>query len=279
MGKFADYILREKIHETRHSIIYRGHKENESQPFIIKLLKTIYPTPSEIARFKQEYELIKNLDLEGVIKTFDIIKYDDRFALILEDFNGVSLKSLLDEKKKFDLKSFLGISVKIAETLGKIHLKGIAHRDIKPHNILINPITEAVKITDFGISAILTHENQEIYNPDFITGTLAYMSPEQTGRMNRTVDYRTDLYSFGVTLYEMLTGSLPFKSYDHDPMELIHSHIAVMPETPFMKNSGIPLVISVMIMRLLAKTPEERYQNGFGVMADIRECSRQLEVK
>jgi len=279
MGKFADYILREKIHETRHSIIYRGHKENESQPFIIKLLKTIYPTPSEIARFKQEYELIKNLDLEGVIKTFDIINYDNRFALILEDFNGVSLKSLLDEKKKFDLKSFLGISVKIAETLGKIHLKGIAHRDIKPHNILINPITEAVKITDFGISAILTHENQEIYNPDFITGTLAYMSPEQTGRMNRTVDYRTDLYSFGVTLYEMLTGSLPFKSYDHDPMELIHSHIAVMPDTPFMKNSGIPLVISNMIMRLLAKTPEERYQNGFGVMADIRECSRQLEVK
>ena len=116
-------------------------------------------------------------------------------------------------------------------------MKGVIHRDIKPHNILINPKTEEVKITDFGISAILTHENDEIYNPDFIIGTLAYMSPEQTGRMNRTVDYRTDLYSFGVTLYEMLTGSLPFKS--HDPMELIHSHIAIMPEPPAKLDPGI----------------------------------------
>ena len=237
MEKFADYILREKIHETRNSIIYRGHKENESQPFIIKLLKPKYPTPSEIARFRQEYELIKSLDLEGVIKTFDIISHDDGFALILEDFDGVSIKSLLDEKKRFDLKSFLKISAKIAETLGNIHEKEVIHRDIKPHNILINPITEAVKITDFGISAILTHENDEIYNPDFIAGTLAYMSPEQTGRMNRTVDYRTDLYSFGVTLYEMLTGGLPFKSHDNDPMELIHSHIAIMPEPPAMLDS------------------------------------------
>ncbi len=279
MEKFADYILREKIHETKNSIIYRGHKENEAQQCIIKLLRTKYPTPSEIARFRQEYDLIKDLDLKGVIKTFDIIIHGDGFALILEDFDGVSIKSLLDEKEKFDLKSFLAISAKIAEALGHIHEKEIVHKDIKPHNILINPTTQVVKITDFGISTVLTHENDEVYNPDFITGTLAYMSPEQTGRMNRTVDYRTDFYSFGITMYEMLTGSLPFKSQDHDPIELIHSHIAVMPEPPMSIYPDIPEVLSDMVMRLLAKAPEERYQNGFGIMADINECIKQFEEK
>ncbi|MBN1365669.1 MAG: diguanylate cyclase [Syntrophaceae bacterium] len=277
MEKFADYILREQIHETRSSVIYRGNKENESRSFVIKLLKTMYPTPSEIAQFKQEYELIKSLDMEGVVKTFEIVNYDKRFALVLEDFNGVSIKSLLDKRERFDLKSFLEISSKIAETLGQIHIKEVAHRDIKPHNILINKSTGAVKITDFGISAILTHENSEVYNPDFIVGTLAYMSPEQTGRMNRTVDYRTDLYSFGVTLYEMLTGSLPFRS--RDPMDLIHSHIAIMPEPPVRHDPDIPRAISDIVMRLLAKTPEERYQNGFGVLEDIRECSAQFVQK
>jgi PAS domain S-box-containing protein len=275
--KLGNYILREKILEIRNSIIYRGHKENESRPVIIKLLKAIHPTPSEIARFRQEYELIKSCDVKGVIKTFDIINYDEGFALILEDFDGVSLKSILDNKKKFDLKSFLEISAKIAETLGSLHLKGVIHRDIKPHNILINPATEDVKITDFGISAILTRENDEVYNPDFIIGTLAYMSPEQTGRMNRTVDYRTDLYSLGVTLYEIITGTRPFKS--HDPMELIHSHIAIMPESPDVLHSNIPGIISDIIMRLLAKNPEERYQNSFGLEADLRECLKQLEEK
>jgi diguanylate cyclase (GGDEF)-like protein len=274
MEKFGNYILQEKIHETRNSIIYRGHKENESQSFIVKQLKTKYPTPSEIARFRQEYELIKSLDLEGVIKTFDIISPDDGFALILEDFDGVSIKSLMDNNKRFDIKSFLEISAKIAETLGNLHLKDVIHLDIKPHNVLINPITEDVKITDFGISAILTHENDEVYNPDFIAGTLAYMSPEQTGRMNRAVDYRTDLYSFGVTLYEILTGNMPFKS--QDPMELIHSHLAVMPESPARIDHGIPVVISDIIMKLLSKNPEGRYQNSFGLMADIEECLRQI---
>ena len=132
-----------------------------------------------------------------------------------------------------------------------------------------------MKITDFGISAILTHENDEVYNPDFIAGTLAYMSPEQTGRMNRAVDYRTDLYSFGVTLYEILTGTMPFKS--QDPMELIHSHLAVMPESPAGFDHGIPVVISDIIMKLLSKNPEERYQNSLGLMADIEECLRQIE--
>jgi diguanylate cyclase (GGDEF)-like protein len=275
MEKFANYILREKIDQSRRSIVYRGNKDGDTRSYVIKVLKTKDPSPSEIARFKQEYELIRSLDLEGVIKTLDIISQGGDFALILEDFDGVSLKSILDQKERFNLKSFLRLSAKIAEILGNLHKKWVVHRDIKPHNIFIHQKTGVVKITNFGISALLTHENDEIYNPDFIAETLAYMSPEQTGRMNRTVDYRTDLYSLGITLYEILTGEKPFDV--RDPMELIHSHIAVIPKPPARLDSNIPPVISDMIMKLLSKNPEERYQNSLGLLADLEECSRRLD--
>lgn len=275
MEKIGDYVLQEKIRETGKEIIYRGHKKNESKSLIIKLLMTVSATSTEIARFRQEYDLIKNLDVKGIIKTFDVIKHENVFTIIEEDSEYIPIKNYLDKKEKFDLKSFLKISSNLAETLGSIHAQGVIHRDIKPGNILINPATEDVKITDFGISAILTHENDEIYHPDFIRGTLAYMSPEQTGRMNRSVDYRTDFYSLGITLYEFITGILPFQS--RDPLELIHAHLAIMPEPPVRLDSSIPAVLSDIIMRLLAKNPEERYQNGFGLEADFKECIRQWD--
>ncbi len=276
MEKFANYVLQEKIHETRNSIIYRGHKENESQPFIIKLLKTVYPTPSEIARFKQEYNLVKKLDIKNIIKIIDLVEDNNKYAIIEEDFGGVSLKDML-KTKPLGLKSFLQISSKVSETLGLIHKNNIIHLDIKPDNILINSELSEVKISDFGISAILTHANDELYNPDVIEGTLSYMSPEQTGRMNRGVDYRTDMYSLGATFYEMLTGEVPFKS--KDPMELIHSHIARQPSSPSDLNTSIPMVLSAIILKLLSKNPEERYQNCLGLMADIDECLNQLTEK
>ncbi|HNY95163.1 MAG TPA: AAA family ATPase, partial [Flexilinea sp.] len=161
--------------------------------------------------------------------------------------------------------------------MGLIHKNNIIHLDIKPDNILINEERGDVKIADFGISAVLTHANDELYNPDVIEGTLSYMSPEQTGRMNRGVDYRTDIYSLGATLYEMLTGEVPFKS--KDPMELIHSHIARQPLPPHRINSSIPQVLSSIVMKLLSKNPEERYQNCMGLMADIDECLNQLNQK
>jgi predicted ATPase/serine phosphatase RsbU (regulator of sigma subunit)/tRNA A-37 threonylcarbamoyl transferase component Bud32 len=276
MEKLKDYFLQEKINETRHSIVYRGKKENQTQTVIIKVLKTRYPSPSEIARFKQEYRLVRNLTMDGIIRTYDLVEHADTYAIIEEDFNGVSLKELVKSKKP-DLNSYLQIAIKISETLGILHKNNIIHLDIKPDNILINTERGTVKITDFGISTTLTHSNDEIYNPDVIRGTLSYMSPEQTGRMNRTVDYRTDLYSFGITLYEMFTGEVPFKSTD--PMELIHSHIARMPSPPKDMDPSIPAVISRIIIKLISKTPEERYQNGFGIMADLQQCLELINDK
>ncbi len=276
MEKFSNYILQEKIHETRNSIIYRGHQENETQPLIIKLLKTACPTPSEIARFKQEYSLVRQLNIENIIKIYDLVEHDNQYAIIEEDFGGQSVKETL-RTGKLDLESFLKISSKVSETLGYIHKNNVIHLDIKPDNILINPEKGEVKITDFGISAVLTHANDELYNSDVIEGTLSYMSPEQTGRMNRGVDYRTDIYSLGATFYEMLTGEVPFKS--NDPMELIHSHIARQPLSPSILNASIPPVLDAITLKLLSKNPEERYQNCLGLMADLDECLKQLQEK
>ncbi len=276
MEKFSEYTLQEKIHETRNSIIYRGKKENEANTVIIKVLKTKYPTPSEVARFKQEYSLVKNLNVDGIIKTYDLVKYHDAYAIIEEDFDGISLKELI-KTKKINIIAFLQIALKLSDSLGILHKNNIIHLDIKPDNILINLKEGKVKITDFGISTVLTHSNDEIYNPDVIQGTLYYMSPEQTGRMNRSVDYRTDLYSLGIAFYEMLTGEVPFKS--KDPMEIIHSHIARQPRPPKELNPAVPAVISDIIMKLLSKTPEERYQNSLGLKEDISACLNQIHQK
>lgn len=276
MEMIQEYEILEKISDTRNSIVYRGRKPGEKNTVIIKTLKMRNPAPSEIAMFKQEYEIIKNIELEGVVKTYGLIDDDDRFALVLEDFDGVSLKSILNKKKIFEIKHFLDIALKITNTLGELHKRDIIHKDIKPNNILINTNSGQVKITDFGIASILTRENSEIYYSDVIQGTLTYMSPEQTGRMNRIVDYRTDLYSLGVTFYEMITGTVPFDSTD--PLEIIHSHIAKKPTPPVELDPGIPQVLSDLIMMLLSKNAENRYQNSFGILADLEECMKRLKA-
>lgn len=259
----------EKIAETRGAIVYRGEREDGS-PVIIKTLKTQLPGPSEIARFKHEYETIKRIDHGGVIKIHDIIYDQDIISLILEDFNGVSIEKILKNNKKIDVRTFLNIAIQLADTLGGLHDMNIIHKDVKPHNILMNRETSRVKLTDFGISTILTHENDEISHSDIIRGTLAYMSPEQTGRMNRSLDYRTDLYSLGITFYEILTGSVPFLA--ETPLELIHAHMAIPPETPGKRNPEIPEMISAIILKLLAKNAEGRYQSSFGLKADLEKC-------
>ncbi|MCP4135188.1 MAG: serine/threonine-protein kinase PknK, partial [bacterium] len=281
MKKIPGYEILEKLDDTRKTSVFRGRKlPHDADTVIIKILNTGYSTVSEIARFKQEYEILRNLHIEGVRQTCDVVENDDEIALILEDFDAVSLQEYIRERKP-ELKEFLEIGITLSHILGELHKNNIVHKDIKPRNILINKKTRNLKIADFGIAAELTGEHEEIYDKKIVEGTLVYMSPEQTGRMNRAVDYRTDLYSLGITFYEMLTGTVPFKSKwsgsSADPLEIIHQHIAKKPVPPEEADPGIPAMIWTIVMKLLSKTAEERYQNGFGLKADLEECKARLE--
>lgn len=271
--KIGDFVIRDKIRETINSIVFHGKTSQSGEPVIIKLLKTRYPSQSELVRFKQEYDVIKNLDIEGVIKVIALVEENNLIAIIEEDIQGIAMKDVI-KTKSLDLPRFLEIAVKLAEILGNLHSNNIVHMDIKPANILMSMNDNGIKITDFGISALLTHASKELYNPDVILGTLAYISPEQTGRMNRGLDYRTDLYSLGVTFYEMLTGKLPYST--NDPMELIHSHLARKPVAPHKLNAGIPGQVSRIILKLMAKTTDERYQNSFTLMKDLNICREMI---
>ncbi len=274
MDKIQNYTILKILSETGNSKVYRARWNDDDRLYIIKKLIKKSSSQVDTARFRQEYEIIRSIDYDGIIKVFDCLDLEHGIALVLEDFDGITLKSVI-RSATFTLKTFIVMAIKLAETVGHIHMKNIVHKDIKPHNILVNLENDIVKLSDFGISQVLTHENDEIYNPDVIEGTLVYMSPEQTGRMNRSVDYRSDLYSLGVTFYEMLTGDVPFKF--KDPMEVIHAHIALKPMAPMERDQSIPAVLSDIIMKLMMKNAEDRYQNAFGLAADLEECLQQYE--
>ncbi|MBD2016290.1 AAA family ATPase [Microcoleus sp. FACHB-53] len=280
MNTITNYQIIDKIHESANSLVYRGILTQNNQPIILKILQAEYPNPSVLTRYKQEYEITRSLTLDGVVKVYGLQRYQNSLAMILEDFGGKSLKLLMAERK-FTLEELLTIAIKIAESLGAIHAANIIHKDVNPSNLVYNPKTGQVKLIDFGISTVLSRENPTIRNPDRIEGTLAYISPEQTGRMNRAIDYRTDFYSLGVTLYELFTHQLPFAT--HDAMELVHCHIAKQPVPPHEfvgANGGAPLpsIVSDIVMKLMAKTAEERYQSAWGLKADLENCLHQLQT-
>src|SRR5919199_4083008 len=258
------------IYESSTSLVYRGHNEQDNQPVIIKLIKEDYPTPEELNRYKREYEITANLSLlDGVVKVYKLQQVRNSLAMILEDFGGESLK-IFRASQKFTILGFLTTAIKVAETLGEIHGKNVIHKDINPSNIVFNPATGQVKLIDFSISTASNLEKVQNKNPNFLEGTLAYMSPEQTGRMNRVIDYRTDFYSLGVTFYEILAGQLPFPTTD--PMELVHCHIAKMPTPLIAVNPAVPPILNDIVMKLMAKTAEDRYQTAFGLRYDLERC-------
>lgn len=274
MTYIGRYKILETIHQTRSSIVYRGQRDGDTHTAIIKFMRAKFPSSYEISRFKKEYDIIKSLDMAGVVKTHELIDYDTGIALVLEDFDAISLRDVL-QKKPMALDLFLTMAMQITEILGMLHKNNVVHRDIKPDNILVSRDHQHIKLTDFGIAQLVTRENEEIYDPAVIEGTLRYMSPEQTRRMNRAVDYRTDLYSLGITFYEMLTGRVPFDF--NDPLELIHAHIAREATPPDEINADIPGIISDMIHKLLIKPAEERYQNAMGLLYDLRQAQAQWQ--
>ncbi len=274
MLSFAGYEILEEIHESNHTIVCRGRKEGQIQTEILKFLKTEYPTPTEIAKFRHQYEIVKPLDIPGIIKPLHLETWGRGLVLTMEDAGPLSAEKLLSTQT-LDLETFFKIAITITKSLGEIHQKSIIHLDIKPQNIVVNLEPFRVTLIDFGISTRLERSHQTLSNPNLLEGTLAYMSPEQTGRMNRSIDYRTDFYSLGVTFYQMLTGELPFPTTD--PVEMVHSHIAKQPISPHQVNPEIPPVVSAIVLKLLSKTAEERYQSAYGLSYDLEKCWRQWQ--
>ncbi len=269
------YSIDNEIFRGRKRIVYRGEREKDNLPVIIKTLNTEHPSDSDIANLKREYEIINTLNHEGIVQVLAFVADRARPALVLEDIGGKTLKTFINNNE-IDLITSLEIALKLTKAVATLHQNQIIHKDINPKNIIVNLETEQVNLIDFSISSRLPKEDQKISHPDFLEGTLAYMSPEQTGRMNRTIDYHTDFYSMGVTFYEMLTTHLPFEV--EDPMELVHCHIAKEPLPPAQVKKEIPTAVSSIVMKMLAKTAEKRYHSALGIQADLQTCLEQWKT-
>ncbi|MBE9228078.1 diguanylate cyclase [Phormidium sp. LEGE 05292] len=277
MSIFILYKNLIQIHDGENSRVYRARRIEDEQPAILKILKAEYPTPDQLRRYRQEYHLTRQLQLPKVIKAYGLEEWHRTLVIILEDFGGVALKEWLKQYPQgLPIDLFLLLAFKIADALGQLHSQAVIHKDINPANIVVNPETMAIKLIDLGISTQLSREIPSLQPPSFLEGTLPYISPEQTGRMNRVLDYRTDFYSLGVTFYELLTGRLPFIS--NDPMELVHCQIAKQPVSLLeIKPGQIPPFLAEIVGKLMAKNAEDRYQSAWGLKADLEECAVQWE--
>ncbi|MBD2728137.1 AAA family ATPase [Nostoc sp. FACHB-892] len=270
-------FIQNKIYESDNSLVYRGIRD-DGVGIIVKMLKLDYPSPQELTRYRQEYKITCSLNLEGVIKAYSQQDYQRTLVILLEDFGGESLEQWMHKRPdifcRMPLSTFLGLAIAVCDILGRIHAANIIHKDINPGNIVFNLDTGVVKIIDFGIATQFNRTNPTFKSHYVLEGTLAYLSPEQTGRMNRLLDYRTDFYSLGVTFYELLTGHLPFPTADI--LELVHCHIAKYPPPPHELNETIPKPVSEIILKLMAKNAEDRYQSARGIKADLESCANQL---
>ncbi|AOY80041.2 AAA family ATPase [Moorena producens JHB] len=288
------YSITDLVYHGSRTLVYRGTRTNDHTPVVLKLLNNPYPSFQELVQFRNQYTIAKNLDHPGIIQIYSLESYHNTLVLVMEDFGGVSLEDyttfrkdvtrITDEVKhpgmitgmitEQSLQEFLDIAIQIASILDGLYRHRVIHKDIKPRNILINPTTSQVKLIDFSIASLLPKESQILTSPNCLEGTLAYLSPEQTGRMNRGIDYRSDFYSTGVTFYKLLTTELPCSTTD--PMELVHCHIAKQPLAPHQLNPAIPPLLSKIISKLMAKNAEDRYQSALGLKYDLEQCSYHL---
>ncbi|MGK7900208.1 MAG: AAA family ATPase, partial [Hormoscilla sp.] len=267
--KIPGYSNLQLLHDSMRTIVYRGQRTVDGFPVVIKLLKSEYPTFNELVNFRNQYVIALNIDLPGVVKPLALENYGNGFLLVMDDLGSISLGDYIT-KQNLSLSEFFQVAIALCGILEGLYRHRVIHKDIKPANILIHPETLCVKLIDFSIASLLPKETQVLQNPGVLEGTLAYMSPEQTGRMNRGIDYRSDFYSLGVTFYQLLTGQLPFSS--DDPMELVHCHIARTPTPVHEVKRDIPQMLSSMVMKLMAKTAEDRYQTARGLRHDLEVC-------
>ncbi|MEM8810399.1 MAG: protein kinase, partial [Cyanobacteria bacterium P01_G01_bin.38] len=273
MIRLEGYQVGELIYSGSKTLIYRGHRLCDRQPVLIKLLKADYPSFAELVRFRNQYTIATALDLPGIVRPLALEDYRNQYALVMPDEGYVALSSQLGTA----IAAFFPIAIQLTQILQGLHRHRVIHKDIKPQNILIHPETQHIKLIDFSLSSLLPKENPVLQSPTVLEGTLAYLAPEQTGRMNRGIDYRTDFYALGVAFYELLTGQLPFQTTD--PMELVHCHLAQQPPPPSAVNPAIPDGLNDLILKLMAKTAEERYQSAFGLLYDLEHCQKTWQTQ
>ncbi len=263
------YRIREELARDGQYVLHRGEIDGEA-PVLVKTPVSPSPSAAAVAALRREHDLLLALDIGGAprVRAFD----PQRPALLVEDIGATPLATLL-AAGRLPLSEFFPLALELVAAVAELHRRRIVHRGLSPHGILVNPQAKRAQVFDLGLASRLPQETQPAGPPHLLPGRLAYISPEQTGRMNRVVDHRADLYSLGVTFYEMLTGQPPFAS--EDPLELVHAHIARAPRPPRQVDPAIPEAVSDVVMKLLSKTAEARYQSAWGLEADLEECARQ----
>lgn len=273
--EIAGYQILEQLYSGSRTVVYRAISQADHSPVVIKVLQRNHPTFSDLLQFRNQYAITRHLTLPGIIRPQSLELHGHSYALVMEDFEGESLRTYANDQP-LPIDQVLAIALQLTDILHSLNHHQIIHKDIKPANILIHPETLQIKLIDFSIASLLPKETQDIKNPNCLEGTLAYIAPEQTGRMNRGIDYRSDFYSFGVTLFELLTGQLPFQSMD--PLELVHCHIAQLPPSVVSVNSHVPRLLSDVVAKLMAKNAEDRYQTAVGLKHDLQQCWEQWQA-
>ncbi|MGB3640359.1 MAG: serine/threonine-protein kinase PknK, partial [Rivularia sp. (in: cyanobacteria)] len=269
--EISGYTITEQLYLGSRTAVCRAIQDNRQLPVVIKVLQREYPTFGELVQFRNQYAIAKNLPIDGIIQPLSLETLGNGYVLVMADWGGISLEKYIQQQ--LDLAEKLAIAVQITDILRELHQHRVIHKDIKPANILIHPQSKQVKLIDFSIASLLPKETQEIQNLNTLEGTLAYLAPEQTGRMNRGIDYRSDFYAFGVTLYQLFTGRLPFIT--DDPLELVHCHIANITTPIHEVNTDVPKMLGTIVAKLMAKNAEDRYQSALGLKHDLGECLNQ----
>ncbi|TNE47293.1 MAG: GAF domain-containing protein [Deltaproteobacteria bacterium] len=269
MLQVSGYRDLDLIHLSAKSSVYRAIREEDNAPVILKAPSAELLPLSVVARYRYSFNITRALEDEGLCKTYDLLQENKRPVLVMEDIHGVGLHEWKEQENP-DFEQLLSISIKVVEALANLHHQNIVHKDIKPANIVLNSESQKVQLIDFMLATQILREAKDWSPPQHLEGTLYYIAPEQTGRIHRHIDHRTDLYSLGVTLYELFVGELPFQH--EDPMSLLHAHMALAPVPPHRVNSEIPEVLSHIILKLMEKRPENRYQSSLGVKADLEHC-------
>lgn len=280
MIELAGYRVVEQLHAGVKSLVYRGKNRLAPQDVVIKIVRSEFPKLTELVQFRNQFTTTRMLNCSNIVQPYALVPYRNSYALIMEDFGGISLKAWLEQQREMgypvlEITPFLDIAIQLADILHVLYQKHVIHKDIKPSNILINAETRQVKLTDFSIASPLPRETPTLQTLGVLEGTLTHISPEQTGRMNRGIDYRTDYYSLGVTLYELLTGHLPFEG--QTPMNLVYCHMARQALPIQHWNPSVPTMVSAIVGKLMAKNPEDRYQSALGLKHDLERCRAQWE--